>query len=83
MSEIREKSAERHIAFRKRKLFHKRRNQTVRLKFSVIDKIEKSEREEYQFNYVEYDKDEYIGNLEKQVTETQMALCDIYEMVVN
>lgn len=44
---------------------------------------EKSEREEYQFNYVEYDKDEYIGNLEKQVTETQMALCDIYEMVVN
>lgn len=44
---------------------------------------EKSEREEYQFNYVEYDKDEYISNLEKQVTETQMALCDIYEMVVN
>ena len=47
MSEIREKSAERHITFRKRKLFHKRRNQTVRLKFSVIDKIEKSEREEH------------------------------------
>lgn len=42
---------------------------------------------EYEFNYVEYDKDEYIEliskkneELEQQVTDTQLALCDVYEM---
>ena len=42
----------------------------------------------YEFNLVEYDKDEFIKNqseknvdLEEQVTQTQMALCDLYESV--
>lgn len=44
--------------------------------------------QEYQFNLVEYDKDEYIrmmsdknDELEQQVTDTQLALCDVYEML--
>lgn len=44
--------------------------------------------QEYQFNLVEYDKDEYIrmmseknDDLEQQVTDTQLALCDVYEML--
>ena len=43
---------------------------------------------EYQFNLVEYDKDEYIQiisekneELEQQMTDTQIALCDVYEML--
>ena len=44
--------------------------------------------QEYQFNLAEYDKDEYIrmidkknADLEQQVTDTQIALCDVYEMI--
>lgn len=44
--------------------------------------------QEYQFSLVEYDKDEYIrmmsdknDELEQQVTDTQLALCDVYEMI--
>ena len=44
--------------------------------------------QEYQFNLVEYDKDEYIKiiseknkELEQQMTDTQLALCDVYEML--
>ena len=43
---------------------------------------------EYQFNLMEYDKDEYIKiiseknkELEQQMTDTQLALCDVYEML--
>lgn len=44
---------------------------------------------EYQFNLVEYDKDEYIrmmsetnSSLNDQITSTQLALCDVYEMLL-
>lgn len=44
--------------------------------------------QEFQFNLVEYDKDEYIRmmsdkneELNQQVTDTQLALCDVYEML--
>ena len=44
---------------------------------------------EYEFNQVQYSKDEYIkmideknAKLEGQVTDTQMALCDVYEMLL-
>lgn len=50
--------------------------------------IDKQEFWEYQFNLVEYDKDEYIKiisekneELEQQMTDTQLALCDVYEML--
>lgn len=35
----------------------------------------------YEFDYTEYDKDEYIRALETQLTETQLALCDVYELI--
>ena len=42
----------------------------------------------YEFNMIQYEKDEYIlmmseknSELEKQVTDTQLALCDVYEML--
>lgn len=55
--------------------------------------IEDSKMEVYEFNLIEYDKDEYLKfideknkqleekntQLDESLTETQMALCDIYE----
>ena len=42
----------------------------------------------YEFALTEYDKDEYIriqaeknASLEEQMTQTQVALCDVYEML--
>ena len=43
----------------------------------------------YEFTLTEYDKDEYIriqaeknASLEEQMTQTQEAMCEIYEMMV-
>ena len=47
MSENGEKVAERHIAFAHRIPFHKRRNELARFILSVVNEIEKSEREEH------------------------------------
>lgn len=42
----------------------------------------------FEYNLVQYDKDEYIkmiddknASLEQQMTDTQIALCDVYEML--
>lgn len=42
----------------------------------------------FEYNLIQYDKDEYIrmmsdknDELEQQVTDTQLALCDVYEML--
>ena len=42
----------------------------------------------YEFNMIQYDKDEYIlmiseknQQLEQQVTNTQLALCEVYELI--
>lgn len=42
----------------------------------------------YEFTLTEYDKDEYIriqaeknASIEEQMTQTQVALCDVYEML--
>lgn len=42
----------------------------------------------YEFDIVEYDKDEYIEmldernkSLEENITQTQIALCDVYELI--
>ena len=44
--------------------------------------------EVYQYHEVQYDKDEYIKvmsekntELENQLTDTQLALCDVYELI--
>lgn len=43
----------------------------------------------YEFDLIEYEKDEYIklqaeknAELEEELTETQVALCDVYEMLI-
>ena len=50
--------------------------------------IDEQEINEYQFNLVEYDKDEYIRiisekneELEQYITDTQIALCEVYELM--
>jgi len=42
----------------------------------------------FEYNLIQYDKDEYISliddknaSLEQQMTDTQIALCDVYEML--
>lgn len=42
----------------------------------------------YEFNLIEYDKDEYIkmqaeksADLENEITQAQVAMCEIYEMM--
>ena len=44
--------------------------------------------EVYQYHEVQYDKDEYIkvmseknSELENQLTDAQLALCDVYELI--
>ena len=44
--------------------------------------------EVYQYHEVQYDKDEYIkamseknSELENQLTDTHLALCDVYELI--
>ena len=44
---------------------------------------------EYEFNQVRYSKDEYIKiiedkntSLETQLTDTQVALCEVYELMI-
>lgn len=44
--------------------------------------------EVYQYHEVQYDKDEYIkvmseknSELENQLTDTQLVLCDVYELI--
>lgn len=34
---------------------------------------------EYEYNVVQYDKDEYIKRQAEQITDTELALCEIYE----
>lgn len=43
----------------------------------------------YEFNMIQYEKDEYIlmmsnknAALEKQVDDTQLALCEVYELMI-
>ncbi|MCE5343144.1 MAG: hypothetical protein LLF96_06080 [Eubacteriales bacterium] len=39
-------------------------------------------RTEYEYDLKQYDKNEYIAQLETQLTDTQLALCDVYELLV-
>lgn len=33
----------------------------------------------FQYNYIQYSKDEYIIKLHQDIIDTQLALCDLYE----
>lgn len=55
---------------------------------SVTVRDESGEHTEYEFNLVQYEKDEFIHgmieqnqSLEQQLTDTQIALCDVYELI--
>ena len=55
---------------------------------SVTVRDESGEHTEYEFNLVQYEKDEFIHGmieqnrtLEQQLTDTQIALCDVYELI--
>lgn len=37
---------------------------------------------EYEFNQVQYTKDEYILVLNSELTNTQLALCEVYEILL-
>lgn len=57
-------------------------------KITVNMDMEEQEHVEYEFNLVEYDKDEYIkmisdknSALEAEITNTQIALCEVYELL--
>lgn len=49
---------------------------------------DEGDRIEFQYHQIQYTKDEYIklideknAALEEQLTDTQIALCDVYEMI--
>lgn len=55
----------------------------------VQDRVTGEKRIEYIYHEVQYDKDEYIKlmaeqneRLEDQITDTQLALCEAYEMMI-
>lgn len=55
----------------------------------VQDRVTGETRTEYTYHEVQYDKDEYIKlmaeqneKLEGQITDTQLALCEAYEMMM-
>ena len=39
-------------------------------------------RTEHEYDLKQYGKNEYIAQLETQLTDTQLALCDVYELLV-
>lgn len=36
---------------------------------------------EYEYTLKQYGKDEYISQLDNQLTDTQLALCEVYELL--
>ena len=36
----------------------------------------------YEFDMVQYTKDEYISKLDDQLTDTQLALVEVYELIL-
>ena len=42
---------------------------------------EQGTRTEYEFDLKQYTKDEYIHSMDEQLTDAQLALCDLYEMI--
>lgn len=42
---------------------------------------EKGTHTEYEFDLKQYDKDEYIHAMDDQLTDAQLALCELYEII--
>lgn len=54
----------------------------------TVEDPEEGEKTQYEFDYVGYDKDEYIKmmtdaseSMSAQLTDAQLALCELYEMI--
>ncbi len=51
-----------------------------------IQEVEETVGEEvfsgYEFDMVQYTKDEYISKLDDQLTDTQLALVEVYELIL-
>ena len=54
----------------------------------TVEEPEEGEKTQYAFDYVGYDKDEYIKmmtdaseSMSAQLTDAQLALCELYEMI--
>ena len=43
--------------------------------------IERRQTKMYEYNMLQYEKDEFIMQQSEQITNTQVALCEIYESV--
>lgn len=54
--------------------------------YTNITPVEETVSEEtfsgWEFNMVQYTKDEYISLLDKQLTDTQLALVEVYELIL-
>ena len=48
---------------------------------SNIEEVENETFIGYEFNMVRFDKDEYIQLLDTQLTDTQLALVEMYELI--
>ena len=42
---------------------------------------EQGTRTEYEFDLKQYEKDEYIHAMDDQLTDAQLALCELYEII--
>ena len=42
---------------------------------------EQGTRTEYEFDLKQYGKDEYIHQMDDQLTDAQLALCELYEII--
>lgn len=42
---------------------------------------EQGTRTEYEFDLKQYGKDEYIHQMDNQLTDAQLALCELYEII--
>ena len=42
---------------------------------------EQGTRTEYEFDLKQYNKDEYIHAMDDQLTDAQLALCELYEII--
>lgn len=48
---------------------------------SNITEIHEEEFDGYEYTLTQYSKDEYISNLDEQIVNLELALCDVYELI--
>ncbi len=56
--------------------------QEIEVEDEIMTSDEKSEKRKtkmYEYNMLQYEKDEFIMQQSEQITNTQVALCEIYE----